>query len=140
MTPVDQEFLHDPASGSYGDCQRACIASILNLPLSEVPNFAGPGVDDLEFSTRVKNFLATKNLAHLEFTYFDFAGFGNPKPSSLYHIIYGMTERGFWHAVVGLDGEVVHDPHPFKTGLLPDRSKWSIGLLVPTFSSNTPWE
>jgi hypothetical protein len=36
MTPVDQEFLKE--RGEPGDCWRACIATILGLPLAEVPH------------------------------------------------------------------------------------------------------
>lgn len=139
MTPVDQEFLHDPANGSYGDCQRAAIASILNLPLSAVPHFNADNTDVLTFHTRLKDFLATKNLGHYEFTAFDFTMFGYPEPTPVYHLIYGMTERGFQHAVVGYNGEVVHDPHPSKAGLLPDKGQWSYGLLLPTFQGTKPW-
>ena len=40
MTPADQEFTHDPANGQHGDCMRACIASLLDLPIAAVPHFA----------------------------------------------------------------------------------------------------
>ena len=41
MTPVDQRVLdHDPARGRFGDCLRACVASVLELPYEAVPQFA----------------------------------------------------------------------------------------------------
>lgn len=43
MTPVDQTILHDPDAGLYGDCQRAVIASLLDLPIDSVPNFSAGG-------------------------------------------------------------------------------------------------
>jgi hypothetical protein len=39
MKPIDQEFMHDPEKGIIGDCFRACIASILELDINEVPHF-----------------------------------------------------------------------------------------------------
>lgn len=33
MIKVYQECIHAPHLGSWGDCHRACIASILELPL-----------------------------------------------------------------------------------------------------------
>lgn len=46
MIPVTQTIFADPlrgdghnADGEPGDCLRACVASILELPLSAVPNF-----------------------------------------------------------------------------------------------------
>ena len=39
MKPVDQEFVHRPDIGQHGDCQRAVIASLLELPITEVPHF-----------------------------------------------------------------------------------------------------
>ena len=35
MRPVDQEFTHRPEVGQHGDCQRAVIASLLELPIME---------------------------------------------------------------------------------------------------------
>lgn len=45
MTPVFQTIV----DSVRGDCERACVASILDLPIEEVPNFRDPGIawDDL---------------------------------------------------------------------------------------------
>ncbi len=50
-----------------------------------------------------------------------------------YHMIYGMSNRGTNHAVVGVDGEVVHDPHPLRVGALPREIDvwWGYAFLVP---------
>lgn len=39
MTPVTQEFRHDPKNFIWGDCHRAALATILDLPISKVPHF-----------------------------------------------------------------------------------------------------
>ena len=56
MTPVDQEFIHKPEIGQHGDCQRVVIASLMNLPMSEVPHFLHDG-DSSEFWDRIQSFL-----------------------------------------------------------------------------------
>ncbi len=38
MTPLTQRYLHNPPE-TYGDCYRACIASLLDLGLDDVPHF-----------------------------------------------------------------------------------------------------
>lgn len=38
MTPQDQEFLYIPDQ-QYGDCMRACVASLLDLRIALVPHF-----------------------------------------------------------------------------------------------------
>lgn len=42
MTPVKQLYRHDPDQGVQGDCLRAAIASMLDLPAADVPHFAQP--------------------------------------------------------------------------------------------------
>ncbi|WP_434033700.1 hypothetical protein [Cupriavidus sp. a3] len=44
MTPHKQLISHDPEHGFYGDCWRTCIACLLDLHPSQVPNFV-EGVD-----------------------------------------------------------------------------------------------
>jgi hypothetical protein len=34
-----QMFYHRPELGIYGDCQRTCIASMLDMDKFDVPNF-----------------------------------------------------------------------------------------------------
>ena len=130
MTPVDQEFLHDKENGIYGDCQRAVIASLLDLPISEVPHFLKEANGDAyDFFTRLQDFvnshgyvLATSRGKPL------LVYCGNDLP--YYHEIAGMSPRGVMHAVVGCNGKVVHDPHPSKAGLIGDPSAWEYGYLL----------
>lgn len=130
MIPVDQEFMHDPANGTWGDCMRACVASLLDLPREAVPHFFAGGVEtSAEFDRRVADFLATHGLIELQLL--------APSKTAMhftrdcYHLIYGHTERGTYHAVVGLNGAMVHDPHPSRAGLLADKNI-SFAYLVRT--------
>ena len=131
MTPITQEFLHDPDNGVYGDCQRAVIASLLNLPISEVPHFLADGEGDaVKFWEGLQKFLGKHGYAW--FTVPARSGgafFGHD--GGVYHEISGPSPRGeFLHAVIGLDGNVVFDPHPSRAGLCGDPSEWVHGYLV----------
>ena len=106
--------------GENGTCFRASLASVLNLKESRVPDFpecnCDPGVDE---------FLAPRGLRYEEYPITD------PAPRG-YHIILGTSWRGGQHAVVGLNGKLVHDPHPAeddpRRGLVEPKS-W--GVLEP---------
>jgi hypothetical protein len=42
----DQQVLHDPAKGLYGDCFTAVLASLLHLDTHTIPNFAQLSAND----------------------------------------------------------------------------------------------
>jgi hypothetical protein len=118
VIPVEQSVFHDPANGRHGDCMRAMIASIFELPLQSVPHFFEDGCDAHTFNSRVNAWLRPMNMAYLPI--------GPIAPHILEHIgVHGLhheasgpAARGVLHACVALDGTVVHDPHPSKAGLL----------------------
>lgn len=98
-----------------GNCHAACVASILEIELDRVPNFYAdtPARWDEVFSQwLVENFdLQTIDLD------VDAMNRRGWKPNG-YHFINGPSRRGdFWHTVIGLDGVMVHDPHPDSNGL-----------------------
>ena len=127
MIPVDQQILHDPENGQYGDCQRACIASLLELHPSEVPHFFESG-NDAEFFKTMNNFLRSLGLFHLQTQPVDFSLEQFMGSCPRHHMIYGKTVRDTQHAVIGLDGKIVHDPHSSRAGLLKDGR--TFGFLV----------
>ena len=132
MTPQDQEFIHTPEIGQYGDCQRAVIASLLNLPISEVPHFNGIAKEDpLVFWEALQSFCKSHGYVYLTVparSVFAFYGLDE----DVYHEISGPSPRGngITHAVVGKGGHVVFDPHPSKAGLAGDSSEWEYSFLV----------
>lgn len=105
MKPVDQT-LFGPENGN---CWAACIASILELPIDEVPNF---GIKKTWFPD-TWNWLLERGYASLYF------GPGDARHVPYcYHIVSGRSPRGDWgHAVVALGEKLVHDPHPDRTFL-----------------------
>jgi hypothetical protein len=118
MTPVDQSLAHDPANGVWGDCMRACIASLLDLPIERVPHFFDGGCNGAVFDKRVSDFLGDRGL--IEFSIPASAASRAHYSREFHHLMYGYTERGTYHAVVARCGLVVHDPHPSRAGIIQD--------------------
>jgi hypothetical protein len=90
MIPVYQTI-----DGPDGNCYQACMASILEVPLGEIPTFAG--------WRDLRAWLAERGWSLV---------FGRKDGCS---IASQQTIRGI-HAVVCFDGEMVHDPSPRPFG------------------------
>lgn len=109
MKPVDQTRV-----GSEGDCYAACIASLLELPLADVPNFCADSSNWLEHADK---WLREEH----EYTLLGFRPRGEGAfycIPAMYHIMAGKSPRGVDHAVVAFQGKMVHDPHPTRAGLM----------------------
>lgn len=119
MLPVYQTIFQ--SENVDGNCLQACVASLLELDMAEVPNFSSYG--DYWFMELVKWGL---NKGFLVLT-ID----GYP-PTEVYSIVGGKSPRGdFTHAVVyGPNGNMVHDPHPSGDGLCENEVYWYY-LFVP---------
>lgn len=131
MTPVDQQFTSKPEIGQFGDCQRAVIASLLNLPIAAVPHFLQEANGDSDgYWTGIQTFLRKFGFAYLT-TNTAWAFWGDDD-HLIYHEISGPSPRGngLYHAVVGLNGQIAHDPHPSRDGLAGDPNKWEHAYLV----------
>ena len=102
MIPVYQTTFGSPG----GNCLSACVASLLELPIEEVPYFG----DDNQLPP-LQAFLDAYGMTSMCMRW-------DPAvwmPQG--YCILGGQARGvdgkLWpHAVVGLDGEFVHNPHP----------------------------
>ena len=125
MRPVDQTRFGAPD----GNCMEACVASILELELGGVPDLAVSGDD---WHDTLADFLARFDLEPLELDARKTRGIWVPTG---FHIISGKSPRGnFLHAVVGLGGKMVHDPHPNREGLAKEE-QWIV--FVVRFLSDT---
>lgn len=102
MKPVDQTVFGDPG----GDCFRACVASLLELDLDQVPHFAAR-----DWPRSLELWLAERGLCDVWICWTP-DGWVPPGP----HIRGGQCSRGS-HAVVAVGAEIVHDPHPSREGL-----------------------
>ena len=111
---VIQTVLHDPENGLHGNCFSAVLSSLLHVPIEDVPIFSDP----IAWVKDVNNWLRPYGLAYLNVT--DFAhhaeGYGI---EDCWHEMSGETKRSadLLHAVVGKDGQAIHDPHPDDSGL-----------------------
>lgn len=108
MIPVDQT----DTSSTTGDCLRASVASLFELPIEDVPNFSL--LSDTEWFKALLDF---GNRHAPDSHNFTLRPRKFPVDDTDYgHVIgCGPSPRGdWWHAVI-LDsetGELVHDPHP----------------------------
>lgn len=134
MIPVKQEFIHDPENGQYGDCHRATIASLLELPIDQVPHFgAASKMEPTKFWELTQAFLMKHGVAMFEVPARSGGGFfGLSDEHKVHHIISGPSPRGggVTHSVIGLDGRIVFDPHPDNTGLVGESDQWTYSFLV----------
>ena len=119
MIPV-----HQTKVGFGGNCFRAAVASILELPLEDVPCFEDLMMERDDWWVKFKKWLGDYGLYPVV-RGGDLDGVVFPG----YYLVAGTTNRGdFLHEVIYKNGELVHDPHPSGDGLLEVRE---IILLVP---------
>lgn len=116
MKPVDQTKLHDPKNGINGNCIAASFASILELPLSEVPMFEDISKNDW-FGALTK---------WLESLGFALVHWQSETWLPGYCLVSGISERNVDHMVVFKDGVLAHDPHPSKTGIKKVDEIWAL--------------
>lgn len=103
MIPQDQQHI----SSVNGDCFAACVASMLDMPRSEVPNFmeAGPGP---EWWVALQRWLGERNM-WCEVMKIESCN----EPG--YWIGSGKSPRGDYHHAVVMHGHTfAHDPHPSR--------------------------
>lgn len=114
MNRVKQTVLHDPDNGLHGNCMSAVLASLLHIPIAEVPLFHNPDTWLKDLNAWLRPF----GLAYLMLTDFNchIEAYGI---KGLWHEVSGNTARSkdVTHACVAMDGEFVFDPHPDDTGL-----------------------
>jgi hypothetical protein len=119
MSEVTQTILHDDPQGRIGNCLQAAVASLLDLPLDDVPHFAEHG-DWLE---RLVAWAADRNwlVRH-----------ARPDVAVPFGIACGPSPRGVQHAVVMRAGTVPWDPHPSREGLV------KVGMILSFEQGCTP--
>jgi len=132
MLPVKQTILHDPENGKFGNCLSAVIASLLHLPINDVPVFSDPENWILDLNNWLDQYnlmyILISNPEELKATY---------KPFNFYHEISGGSPifADVGHSCVGKDMEVLFDPHPDVNDAqgLPETN--SVGI----FALKQPW-
>jgi len=119
------EFVDQTEYGKAGNCLTACIASLLAIPIAELPNHQGE--DWLEGWN--------ENLLHYNA---HLIVIDDPKAIQPgYSILSGLSPRGKWlHAVICLDGKMVHDPHEDRTGIR--EGKWVDWMVLRPLDPSKP--
>lgn len=119
MIPVYQtKFLSE---GNRGNCFSAAVASILEIPLEDVPPFEEQKGD---WTEDFFNFSLRHNLKFvIVYEEEDIAEYVDEKDlPNFYYIAVGASPRNIstQHAVVYKQGKLVHDPHFSGDGILTD--------------------
>ena len=123
MIPHKSLVEHDPPN-SYGDCARACIASLLDCQDSDtVPHFCVDGADNEIVQERIDLFLRKFRLYELSLpvkahSVAEALEFCSNYTGGHHYIFSGTSRTGCAHCVVAKGSEIVHDPT--GTGIVAD--------------------
>lgn len=106
---------------THGNCTETCLASILGIPLSEVPTLHKDGEPNSSgFWERFNDFLESKGYKAKDIhKHLVWPG---------YWLASGLSPRGVYHMVIMKDDKLFHDPHPSRAGIDSVVYSW---LLVP---------
>jgi hypothetical protein len=132
MTPQRQWNRHDPEAGTHGDCWRTCIAAILDLSALEVPHFYG---DDRTSQVEAgKAWLQERGLDIFRVSWdcdlaTVLAVIGSMNPD-IPLILSGGTPKGFNHAVVMMNGEVICNPSDVDLDRPCDNGFYEVEAIV----------
>lgn len=100
-------------SSTTGNCFPATVASILEVPLKEVPHPTEDDPDWLDYWPRFQEWLVRYGLGYIEFERHADGSLWTPEG---FHTVLVKSPRGDWdHSVVGWRGRIVHDPYPGTT-------------------------
>ena len=137
MIPVYMVVKHDPDNGTWGDCFRAAVASVIERPSRDVPHFCEGG--EYNPAAKAREWLRTQGLDYIEVNYgavalealLEFMASCNP---GSYYILTGKSAAGVDHSVVALNGAIVHDPagRDLSTALVGpgEDDVYSIGFIA----------
>lgn len=113
---------HDPENGQWGDCFRTSIACILDMNPQDVPHFMGKDFDNEKVIRDINNWLQA--VGRDDLFYIELCGPSEIVYNVGFHVMSGRSPRAtkdkpLYHACVGYNGEVFHDPHNSNIGLEP---------------------
>lgn len=114
MTPQKQTIFNDFKNRKFGNCIQACVASLFNLPIEQVPHFM---MYEDEMMDALKYFCDKNG--------YRFSGI-KQKPTEMdlnnfkgidgYYMIGGKSPRNkYGHAVIYKNGQPFFDVHPDNT-------------------------
>lgn len=114
MIEVTQDKVHveGPLGESNGNCLSAVIASLLHLDIKDVPVFKAKNFK--EQVEKLNEWLRQYGLAYI------YNSRDRQFVKGCYHEMHGTTDRfggKIHHSTVAIDGHIVWDPHPSRSGL-----------------------
>lgn len=120
MIKIDQTILSSKDGKKVkGNCFSACLASLLEIKLDQVPYFAG-----MRKNVWQKNLFQWLHSVGYEYDGWlsvdQFSQMKKLKGVDGYFIVAGESPRGAavgGHSVIYKNGKMVHDPHPSRAGL-----------------------
>lgn len=147
MTPLRQIIKHDPEAGQWGDCQRTCIAVIMDLEAEDVPHFCDghpARADKRPWDQQQAEWLALYGLSAATFAYsggvsleqvMTWTSKQNPRTPMM---LAGRSSLGCNHVVVVLDGEIVCDPSGNGIVGPTTDNTWEVSVLAVRAAKATP--
>lgn len=132
MIPVMCMVKDDPENGKYGDCVRACLASMLELESSQVPHFFATYTDGVKENRDMQIWFAERGqiLAFLGLPgswskeeFFDYMADTYKDREYMLWADFGSGD----HAVVCKGGEIIHNPAWYRT---PIEGPHSTGMWI----------
>lgn len=142
MTPAMCRIKHDPPK-SYGDCLRACIATIMDFDTDFVPHFADMAATGDEMRASARRWLNTRGFTVTAFALDGGEGvdgvlqwMADNNPDTTW-MLFGSTAQadapssGGDHVVVCQGGKVVHDPawYPSSIKTVGSCGYWEIWVV-----------
>jgi hypothetical protein len=138
MTPTWSLVAHQPPT-AYGDCLRAALASVLDLPAEDVPHFAHDGADPEIVLQRARDYLRPMGLTAFVSIYdgsnsraevLEYMAERNPDTT---YLLFGLVSEGGGHVVVCTGGKVVHNPAWYGCHVVaPGPSGWITWVVART--------
>lgn len=112
---VTQTILADDPE-RQGNCLSACVATFLGRPLEEIPHFAeyAPDRKDAWWDCLI-GYMAGHGYWPTDLDSPSDARWDEPV------FVMGMSPRGVCHQVIYRNGELWHDPHPSRSGVIDVR-------------------
>jgi hypothetical protein len=109
-----RQIVHDMTDG---DCFRACVASIFELPIDVPPNFCGS-----DWWSRWQAWMRPRNIALVRFDDSEY----RPPGYSIATVSYPTWD----HAIVCLDGVPVFDPYCGEPRTDYNFKEWTVFILL----------
>lgn len=119
MIPITQTILYNSENPEIkGNCFQACIASILEKKLEEVPHFVQLYENPIDFERELQKWLM--NIGFYIVNYDTYVRLESTElfENDIYYMVSGRSSRGIRHCCIGLNTEIIFDPHPSRDGLV----------------------